>query len=138
MFVNIYLKKNIVPNKDKIVFSKYKIHNIKHTNSNNLVTIDKDYFPEKVESNSIVRNNNIFDPDQHTSPTSATNKAFPTLSPLEFNIYSSNNLACTQIRSTFPNSLISDPSVNIITVPNSYFTMKLMTICTFSIFLVKV
>lgn len=71
-------------------------------------------------------NDGVLDPDQNNFPTFATNNASSTPPRLAFNKLSSNILSCTQIRNTFPNSLITYPTINLITVPPKFCKNKVV------------
>ena len=116
VFLNLYYHNDILSLPKINFFNKYKIHTITNTNSNHLVTIDDNYVPKDIGNNKLVRNDGVLDPDNPNSPTSITNNTSSILLRVDFNIYSSNISTCVQICNVFPNLLISEPSINTITV----------------------
>ena len=72
--------------------------------------------PKDIGNIKLVRNDGVLDPDKHNSPTSVTNYASSILLRVDYNICSSNISTCIRICNIFPNLLISEPSINTITV----------------------
>ena len=58
------------------------------------------------------------------SQTSTTNNVSSILLHLYFNKYFSNILTCTQIRNNLLNAIISDPTINFISVPTKFWKNK--------------
>ena len=124
MFVNLYYQKNTLSLRKIKKCNRYKINNITNTNSNNLVTIDNNIFSNFFGKCNLVCNNDFLNCDEHNSSISATNNTSCILPRTDFNIYSSNILTCTLIRNIVPNLVLSEPSIDVITVPPEFLRKR--------------
>ena len=114
----------IILEKGNNSLNSHKLRNIRNTFRNNFVTIDKHYSSPASEPLRLVRNDGDLPPDTHKSRPFATLRQPSSLPNFDFNNYSSNILSCHQINNTVLNPIISNPSINVITVPPIFLRKK--------------
>ena len=94
--------------------------NINNTNSDNLLTIGKEYIFATINNTIIALNYGALDSNKHNSRNFVATRTPYFLPHLDFNEYFSHILPYTRINIMFSNPLTSYPLINIITVPPTF------------------
>ena len=114
----------IILEKGNNSLNSHKLRNIRIFFRNSFITIDKKYSYPASEPLILVRNDEDLPPDKHKYRPFVTLRQPSSLPNLDFNNYSSNIPSCHQINNTVLNSIISNPSINVITVPPNFLRKK--------------